>query len=220
MIKFHGGGASGRAAAEYLEDETDHKGRERTGVTVLRGDPQLVGQVIDSLDFKHRRTSAVIAWAPEDKPTNEQINDVLDSFERLAWSGLEPDRYVWSAVRHDEPKDGVHIHILAARVDLDTGMSLNIAPPGWKYDFYPWRNYHNFKHDWARPDDPARARDLQRGHGHLADADKIKSGLKTADNPKEELTNYLVFQIDAGIVSNRADVLTALGQFWRDHPRR
>ena len=213
MIKFHGGGSSGRATAEYLEDETDHKGRERAGVTVLRGDPQLVGQVIDSLDFKHRRTSAVIAWAPEDKPTDAQINDVLDSFEHLAWSGLEPDRYAWSAVRHDEPKDGVHIHILAARVDLDTGKSLNIAPPGWDYHFDPWRDYHNLKHGWARPDDPARSRNVQRGGAHLADADKIKSGEMTPDDLKKELTNYLTFQIDAGIVSNRAKVLTSLSEF-------
>ena len=158
MFKFHKTGSSGGATADYLEDDKDHKGRARAGVEVLRGDPKLVGAIADSLDFKHRHTCAVIAWAPEDKPTGEEINGVLDDFERLAWAGLEPDRYAWSAVRHDEADDGVHVHILAARVDLETGKSLNIAPPGWHRDFYPWRDYHNLKHDWARPDDPDRAR--------------------------------------------------------------
>ena len=67
MIKFHSAGRSGRAAAEYLEAEKDHKDRERENVEVLRGDPFRVGQIADSLDFKHRYSSAVIAWAPEDE---------------------------------------------------------------------------------------------------------------------------------------------------------
>ena len=58
MIKFlaHGTG-SGAGAAEYLEDEKDASGIERVGVTVLRGNPGMVGEVADSLDFKHRYTS-------------------------------------------------------------------------------------------------------------------------------------------------------------------
>ena len=210
MFKFHKTGASGGATADYLEDEKDHKGRERAGVEVLRGDPQLVGQVADSLTFQHRYTSAVIAWAPEDKPTREEINDVLDDFEHLAWAGLEPDRYAWSAVRHDEPGGGVHVHILAARVDLETGKSLNIAPPGWQKDFYPWRNYHNLKHNWARPDDPARARKCQPGHQALVDADRLKDGLSAATNPKADITDYLDQQINLDLINNRDDIVQSL----------
>lgn len=210
MFKFHKTGASGGASADYLEDEKDHKGRERAGVEVLRGDPKLVGAIADSLDFKHRHTCAVIAWAPEDKPTGEEINGVLDDFERLAWAGLEPDRYAWSAVRHDEADDGVHVHILAARVDLETGKSLNIAPPGWHRDFYPWRDYHNLKHDWARPDDPARAREVQPGHQALIDADRLKDGLPAATNPKADITDYLTQQIDLGLINSRDDIVHSL----------
>lgn len=210
MFKFHKTGASGGATADYLEDEKDHKGRARAGVEVLRGDPKLVGAIADSLDFKHRHTSAVIAWAPEDKPTREEINEVLDDFEHLAWAGLEPDRYAWSAVRHDEPEGGVHVHILAARVDLETGKSLNIAPPGWQKDFYPWRNYHNLKHNWARPDDPARARKCQPGHQALVDADRLKDGLSAATNPKADITDYLDKQINLGLINNRDDIVQSL----------
>ena len=210
MFKFHKTGASGGASAEYLEDEKDHKGRTRAAVEVLRGDPKLVGAISDSLDFKHRHTSAVIAWAPEDKPTGKEINDVLDDFEHLAWAGLEPDRYAWSAVRHDEPDGGVHVHILAARVDLETGKSLNIAPPGWQKDFYPWRDYHNLKHNWARPDDPARARKCQPGHQALIDADRLKDGLSVAANPKADITDYLDQQINLGLINNRDDIVQSL----------
>ncbi|MCY3808960.1 MAG: hypothetical protein OXG58_05980 [Gemmatimonadetes bacterium] len=70
LVKFlsHGKG-SARAAVEYLVGERDAAGQEREGVEVLRGNPDMVAAVADSLDFERRYTSAVIAWAPEDRPT-------------------------------------------------------------------------------------------------------------------------------------------------------
>ena len=74
----------------------------------------------------------MIAWAPEDQPSDTEIDRVLDEFEDTAWPGLSPDRYAWTAVRHREAGRGVHVHVVAARCDLETGKSLNIAPPGWE----------------------------------------------------------------------------------------
>ena len=53
---------------------------------------------------------------------------------------IEPDRYSWTAVEHREHGGGVHVHVLAARCDLETGRSLNIAPPGWQQTFDPLRD--------------------------------------------------------------------------------
>ena len=129
-IRFLGHGTgSARAAADYLVGERDAAGRVRPGVEVLRGNPDHVAAVADSLEFERRYTSAVIAWAPDDRPTDAQIGGVLDEFEKTAWAGLEPDRYAWTAVLHREHGDGVHVHVLTARCDLETGRSLNIAPP-------------------------------------------------------------------------------------------
>ena len=58
-----------------------------------------------------------------------QVKGVLDEFEKTAWAGLDTDRYSWTAVLHREQGGGVHVHILTARCDLETGRSLNIAPP-------------------------------------------------------------------------------------------
>ena len=120
-IKFSGGRASAGRAAAYLTGSVDSQGEEREAVIVLRGDPELVAAVADGLEFAHTYTSGVIAWAPEDQPTAAHISAVLDEFEATAWAGLDPDRYAWTAVQHDEPDGGVHVHILAARVDLETG---------------------------------------------------------------------------------------------------
>ncbi len=197
-IKFlsHGEG-SGKDAIDYLLAEKDHQGKVRAEVTVLRGNPWLVADVVDSLKFKHRYTSGVIAWSPEDNPSNVEIEAVLNDFEKLSFSGLEQERNSWTAIKHCDHDGGVHVHILAARVDLETGKSMNIAPPGWQKDFDPLRDYHNHKNDWARPDDPSRSRIFQPGHRLFLD--------KT-NNPKQVLTDYLVKCIEAGIVSDREDV--------------
>ena len=132
LVRFlsHGKG-SAKAAAKYLVGELDAEGREREGVEVWRGNPDMVAAVADSLDFERKYRSAVIAWAPEDRPTDEQIEAVLDEFEKTAWAGLEPDRYAWTAVLHRESGGGVHAHILAAQCDLQTGRSLNSKCP-WR----------------------------------------------------------------------------------------
>ena len=87
-IKFlpHGKGSAG-AAVDYLVGERDAEGQEREGVGVLRGNPDMVAAVADSLDFERKYRSVVIAWAPEDRPTEEQIEAVLDEFEKTAWAG-------------------------------------------------------------------------------------------------------------------------------------
>ena len=103
----------------------------------------MVAAVAGSLEFEHKYTASVIAWAPEDRPPEEQIEAVLDKFEQTAWAALEPDHYSWTAVEHRERGGGGHVHVLAARCALETGRSLNIAPPGWQKTFGPLRDAFN-----------------------------------------------------------------------------
>ena len=195
-------------------------GRERDGVEVLRGDPDMVAAVADSLEFGHKYRSIVIAWAPEDRPTDAQINAVLDEFEKTAWAGLEPDRYSWTAVLHREHGGGVHVHVLTARCDLETGKSLNIAPPGWQKTFDPLRDAFNHEHGWSRPDDPARARTQQPGHRAYIEAANLRTGLEVEADPRELIRDYLVQRVEHGVVQSRADVVTALEDAGLEVPRQ
>ena len=220
-IKFIARGTgSARAAVDYLLGERDAAGKPRDGVEVRRGDPDMVAAVADSLEFKHKYTSGVIAWAPEDRPTDAQIEAVLDKFEKTAWAGLEPDRYAWTAVEHREHGGGVHVHVLAARCDLETGKSLNIAPPGWQKTFGPLRDGFNHEHGWSRPDDPARARAQQPGHRALIDAANLRAGLAVEPDPRELIRDYLVQRVEHGLVRDRADVVAALKDAGLDVPRQ
>ena len=195
-VKFIARGTgSAWAAVDYLLGERDAAGELCEGVDVLRGDPEMVATVADTLEFEHKYTSGVIAWAPEDRPTDAQIEAVLDKFEQTAWAGLEPDRYAWTAVEHRERGGGVHVHVLAARCDLETGKSLNIAPPGWQQTFAPLRDGFNHEHGWSRPDDPARARVQQPGHRAYVEAATLRTGLEHEAEPRELIRDYLVQRV-------------------------
>ncbi len=157
---------------------------------MLRGNPDMVAAVADSLEFERRYTSVVIAWAPGDRPIEAQIEAVLDEFEKTAWAGLGPDRYAWTAVLHRERDGGVHAHVLAAQCDLQTGRSLNIAPPGWRRTFDPLRDAFNHEHGWSRPDDPARARAQHPGHLAYIEASKLRAGLEHEADPRKLIRDY------------------------------
>lgn len=104
-IKFlsHGTGDP-KKAARYLTGSHDHNGVGRALVRVLRGDPQMVGRLAGSLKTVQRYTSGVISWHVEDEPTDEEIDALLVDFERIAFAGLEPHQYSWSAILQIVPQ--------------------------------------------------------------------------------------------------------------------
>ncbi len=220
-IKFlkHGTG-NAQLAVDYLLQDRDFSGELRAGITVLFGDPHRVALVADDLDFKHKYTSGVIAWAPEDQPNDKQIDQVLQEFEATAWAGLEPERCAWSAILHRDKKGGCHIHVFAARVDLESGKSLNIAPPGWQKAFNPLRDWMNWTHGWARPDDPDRQRDHQPGYQAYIDAAQLRVGLKVEPDQQAFITQYLLQQIKAGVIKDRAGIVDAFLDAKLEVPRK
>lgn len=220
-IKFlnHGSG-SARGAADYLTGEQNSAGQPRADMQILRGDPNQVAMVADSLSFAHRYTSGVIAWSPEDRPTQEQIEAVLDEFEATAWSGLEPDQYAWSAVLHREENGGVHVHIFAARCDLETGKSLNIAPPGWQKTFDLVRDYFNIEYNWSRPDTKNNARLSQPGHTAYKNADALRKGIEVEPDPKQFVTDFLVQKIENKEIEDRDDIISTLQNAGFEIPRK
>jgi len=72
------GGGSG--PVNYLTDEK-RQGRDEKPPTVLRGSPKATEQLIDSLDFKHKYTSGVLSFAPNEQVTEEVEQAIMDRFE-------------------------------------------------------------------------------------------------------------------------------------------
>lgn len=211
-IKFlqHGTGSC-VDAADYLTQEKDYKGEIRKGHEVLTGDLYQVADVADSLDFVNRYSSAVVSFHPSDRPTAKQLDEVLFEFEKTAFAGLELDSYSWSAVRHDQTDGGCHLHIIVARVELNTGKHLNIAPPGWQKTFDPLRDYFNEKNGWVSPDIDAHPENARLVHpGHTA-YKGIKAGLASGtEDPRQLITEHVMAAVSKGLIETRDDVVAYL----------
>ena len=200
-IKFlpHGKGST-RVGVDYLLAKKDKKGVVRPMVEVLRGNPDIVSDLGDSLNFKLKYRSAVISWSDIDNPTAQQKEEVLDEFERLAFAGLKPDQYHYLAVDH-----GDHIHIISPRVELTTGKSMNIAAPGWQKVYDPLRDYFNEKYGWKSPDIDAHPENARLVN---LSAHNIPKSVKKA---KEAIHSAALAAIQEGLIENRDDMESWLG---------
>jgi len=201
-IKFIDRGQGMAKAAEiYTFQSHDHNGKLRESVELLRGNPSQVTAVADSLSFKHRYRSAVISWHKDDKPTKEQVNEVLNEFERVAFAGLEGNQYCFYAVWHGEENGAGHIHLVTPRVELQSGKSLNIAPPGWEKTYDLIRDKFNAKHNWASPDpniDPGRRRLINTSSiGHIATSHA---------KAKKQLHAAVSQRLQSGLLSEASEV--------------
>jgi hypothetical protein len=215
-IKFlkHGKGDPAKAAS-YLVDDVDHLNRPRPHIEVLRGDPQTFAAIAESIENQWKYTSGVIAWSKDDAPTNDEINEVLDTFEAHAFAGLKPTQYHFTAVLHEEDDGSKHVHFLVPRLELETGKALNIAPPGNQKYFDPLRDYFNYSKGWSRPDDPALQRDTQKpDYVHFEDAAALRAGLKDGpvNNVREKIGRYIEQRVEHGFIRDRKDVLDAISE--------
>ena len=210
----HGTGG-GAGPVKYLTDEK-RKGRENRPPVVVRGDPDQTRSLIDSLEFKHKYTSGVLSFAPsEEQITPEMEEAIIDRFEQVAFAGLEPDQYNILWVRHTHA--GHHeLHFVTPRVELSTGKSLNIKPPGdlAKVTFDDFRSEINARYGFADPDDPDRARNVSvPNHELKTAAEAIRSGQNPTENIRVLLDEILTERALNGLIRSRNDVLEHVKDF-------
>ena len=201
------GKGSGYRFIQYLLQHLDSNGVERKEVRVLRGDPKLCAELMDSLETVHRYTSGVTAFALEDDPSEEEIQSWINDWERLTFACLNPDQYTYAAILHVDPDGSKHIHFAIPRVELTSGKSLNVAPPGWQSQgFIALRDSWNSEKGWASPADPARARVVQGGN-----LSKIPTW-KKGEDPRQVITRWLANQVEIDAIKSRDDVIKTLNE--------
>ena len=224
LVKFFARGVGkGSGPVEYITRlDSPNTGKLREPAPeVIRGNPEITQQLIDGLDFKYKYNSGVLSFAVEDAPTEEQQQAIIDSFEEYAFAGINSDSYNTLWVRHTHTgSERVELHFVTPKVELDTGKSLNIAPPGWHGYFKPWQTYWNISEDWARPDDLSRKRIYSPGYQALIDAENKRASLVTASDPKKQLTDYITQRIEAGLVTDRDRIISSFTELGLKIPRQ
>ena len=212
MKVFPHGTGEGDKPSRYLV-RPDYPGRATAPPQVLRGDPAMTRALIDSIERRWKFTPGVLSWHPEEKISEAQEEEVMDAFEQVAFAGLEADQRNILWVRHTHA--GHHeLHFLIPRLELSSGKDFNACPPGWQKDFDVFRDLFNWREGWARPDDPARARDELPKKADLFKARMARWGKEISesdrDRPREVIHAILKEQVSQGLVRSREDVLNAL----------
>ena len=212
MKVFPHGRGNGSAPTRYLV-RPDYPGRDTHPPEVLRGDVERTRALIDSLDTTWRFTAGVLSWHPDDTVTPEQERRVMDDFEAVAFAGLEEDQRAILWVRHSHA--GHHeLHFVIPRMELSSGRAFNPCPPGWQKNFDVFRDLHNVREGWARPDDPQRARLCTPGHADLHAARLLRWGRKPGKNQREEnrqaVHDYVLTLLELGKIRTRQDIIQAL----------
>ena len=138
---------------------------------------------------------------------------IMDGFERVAFAGgLQPDQYSILWVRHQHA--GHHeLHFLVPRVELVTGKSLNIAPPGPESRklFDTFRSMINAQYGLADPDDARRARDVSLP-AHIAKlkADGARKGKALQQDMREAITERVKREVAAGRITGQDSIVRFL----------
>lgn len=212
------GGGSG--PVEYLTDDS-RQGRDEKPPVVVRGSPESTERLIDSLDFKYKYTSGVLSFSPEDDVSESVEKAIMDRFESVAFAGLENDQYNILWVRHEHANHH-ELHFVIPRVELSSGKSLNIRPPGElsKQTFDDFRSEVNARYGFADPDDPRRAREIsQPNHLLKIAAEAIRSGDKPKDDVRLLVNEIIAERAVEGLISNRDDVIVHVKELGFDVSR-
>ncbi len=174
---------------------------------VLRGNPERTEALIDASRHQWTYRAGVISFADSDAPTEGQQAEVMDHFERLAFAGLDGEQYDMLWVRHSH-EDRVELHFCTPRLELTTGRSLNIAPPGYQDAYDSLRDLMNHRHGWADPMELERVQEVR---------DTIET--PTRAQGRDELHTWILDQVSVGLITDRASMLDALTDAGFDIPR-
>lgn len=179
---------------------------------IVRGDPEAVAEIIDSLPFQIKYSSGVLSFAAEDVVTPEIQDDIINRFERAVFAGITADRRCIVWIKHSD-KGRTELHFCCSRVDLATGKSLNIAPPtpASRHLLDTLRESINLRYGYRDPGDPAfaRAASLPSHIAKLA-AQAKRIGKSPQADIREVIAQRLESEARTGRISSRADVIRRL----------
>lgn len=216
----HGTGG-GRGPVEYITSQ-ERAGREAHPPQILRGSPDNTCLLIDSLAFEHRYTSGVLSFAPGETIGRDVEQAIMDRFEQVAFAGLEPDQYNILWVRHLHA-DHHELHFVTPRVELSTGKSLNIRPPGEmaKQTFDDLRSEINARYGLSDPTDPSRAKDVATpDHILKIAAEARRDDLRAIPDPRRLLNEIVAQRAAEGLIRHRDDLVEQVKELGFGVPRQ
>ena len=215
ILKFFKRGTGDTKSGESVENYLlDAERQEKEQAIVLRGDPALTTAIINGLDFAKTYTSGCLSFAENEgeQLTDQQKNEIMDSFEQALFSDFDRDKISGYWVEHND-KDRLELNFVYANVELEKGRSLTVYNHATdRKRLYAWKNITIADYDLVDPDHPDRKRDFVAktpSNDKKKDNDLITSTGKL-NATKQGIGEYVLSQAQQGKINNRGDVMAFL----------
>lgn len=204
ILTFVNAGTSNSSSViDYLFSAKDANGTLRNPpAELLEGDVLLTSHLIDSNNRKFRYSSLAISFRNSEKPTDEELRNVIASFRETFCPNLGPEKANLLVVKHQD-KGNVELHIIVNTVCMVGRRlkSFNIAPPGrhnqqLQRDFSALWN-HKLGYEQI-VENPFKA-SFSKFDTEVADGQKNKER-------KEKLSSICAEQILSGKINNRSEL--------------
>lgn len=209
--KGHSGG--GGAVKNYLLGKNFDKGEIREGATLFRGDPNETTSIINGIERQSYYKSGVISFTENDskKLSDDDLNAIIDDFEKTMFPTFEPDQYSGYWVKHTD-KDRTELHFVYAEEELTSGYGLNVYVA--KIDkplVDSWKDLTNDKYELDDPNAPDHERERTVTKGFELKKGYEPKKTKIAD---EELKNQIEKEILEYVnnhpeITNRDGIISA-----------
>lgn len=208
--KGHSGG--GGAVKNYLLGKNFDKGEIREGATLF-GQPNETTSIINGIGRQSYYKSGVLSFTNSDsrKLDNDQLNEIIDSFEATMFANLDPDQYSGYWVKHTD-KDRTELHFVYAEEELKSGYALPVYYA--KVDkplVDSWKDLTNDKYNLDDPNAPdhKRERIVTKGF-ELKKGYEPKNGKLSDEQLKDEIHKHIFAYAEfMPNINNRDDIINA-----------
>jgi hypothetical protein len=215
LLKFFRHGTKGGSveyvlAIEVTDPETGERIRRSVPPRVLRGNPEFVRQLYESLAYSHKYTSGVLSFSEASIP-DSTLQEIMDGFEEQVYAGLPDEQHLGCWVLHLD-KGRVELHFILPNCVIGAdGQTRSFTPyvHGHRTHgkgrsdltlFDAWKNSINARYGFSDPNDPARSRSL------APSPNLPRPVLMTA----QDIDGFVTQHIQQGLLQNRDDVIALL----------
>lgn len=123
---FHQGQNMADFIINYLFNEDKHAAYKPE---LVEGNAELTKNIINNLSFKHKYVTGVLSFRDGENLSLAAQHKLIEDFQNTFCPFDDPARVNFLWVRHFD-KGRLELHFLMPRVDLKTGKSFNLHPPG------------------------------------------------------------------------------------------
>ena len=201
-VKHITGGRSGGGGAvrDYLLKDKKDKSQPRSGASVFKGDPELTTEIINGIKNNSIYTSGVLSFSADEQPSEQQLNEIVDSFENTLFPNLDDDQYSSYWVMHQD-KGRTELHFVFANIELTSQKALPVYYHKKDLNLIDnWKDIINYDYDLIDPNSPDRKRDIASTHVNFDD--------QTDDQLKDVIHDFILDSVKNNEnIKSRADIV-------------